>query len=90
MDDSHGGSRFARARRVVSRHSFFQMDFRFQREVMMRKYICMLLSAGIVFAASGCSSTKDKDDWQQYRAKKGQEEMSADVAKQKAEAPEKK
>ena len=58
----------------------------------MSKLLCILLSAGIAFTAAGCSSTgtKDKDDWQQYRAKKGQEEMSADVAKQKAETPEKK
>jgi hypothetical protein len=57
---------------------------------MMKKYLCVLLSAGIVFAFTGCSSAKEKDDWQQYRAKKGQEEMAADVAKQKSETEEKK
>ena len=55
----------------------------------MRNYLFVLLSAGMIFAVTGCSSAKDKDDWQQYRAKKGQDELSADVGKQKAE-PEKK
>ncbi|MDO8988674.1 MAG: hypothetical protein Q7U91_03485 [Sideroxyarcus sp.] len=55
----------------------------------MNKFLLVLLSAGIVFAASGCTSAKDKDDWQQYRAKKSQEEMAADVAKQKSEAEKK-
>jgi hypothetical protein len=58
-------------------------------EVMMNKYLCVLWSAGIVFAATACSSAKDKEDWQQYRAKKSQEEMAADVAKQKSEAEKK-
>ncbi len=56
----------------------------------MRKLLIVLLSAGLVFAATGCSSSKDRDDWQQYRAKKGQDEMAADVAKQKGESAEKK
>jgi len=52
----------------------------------MRKYLCVLLSAGIVFAATGCSGAKERDDWQQYRAKKAQDELNADVEKQKAES----
>lgn len=48
----------------------------------MRNYFYILLSVAFMFAATGCSSTKDRDDWQQYRAKKGQEELSADVNKQ--------
>jgi hypothetical protein len=56
---------------------------------MMNKFLGVLLFAGFVFAVTGCSSAKDKDDWQQYRAKKSQEEMAADVAKQKAEAEKK-
>ncbi|HLP98831.1 MAG TPA: hypothetical protein VK149_10330 [Sideroxyarcus sp.] len=51
----------------------------------MNKYLYALLSVALVFALSGCSSAKDRDDWQQYRAKKGQDELSADVAKQKSE-----
>lgn len=52
----------------------------------MRKFLWVLLSAGIVFAFTGCSGAKDRDDWQQYRAKKGQDELNADVEKQKAES----
>jgi hypothetical protein len=48
----------------------------------MRKYFYVLLSLAFVFAATGCSSSKERDDWQQYRAKKAQEEMSSDVNKQ--------
>lgn len=57
----------------------------------MRKYLCVLLSVGVIFAVTGCSgsSAKDKDDWQQYRAKKGQDELSADVAKQKSDSEKK-
>lgn len=47
----------------------------------MRNYFYILLSVAFMFAATGCSSSKDRDDWQQYRAKKGQEELSADVNK---------
>lgn len=50
----------------------------------MRNYFYVLLSLAFVFAATGCSSSssKERDDWQQYRAKKAQEEMSSDVNKQ--------
>jgi len=52
----------------------------------MRNNIYILLSVAFVFAATGCSSSssssKERDDWQQYRAKKAQDEMSSDVNKQ--------
>lgn len=52
----------------------------------MRKFLCVLLSAGIVFAFTACSGAKDRDDWQQYRAKKAQDELNSDVSKQKSES----
>ena len=55
----------------------------------MKNILCALLSIGLAFAVTGCSSSKDRDDWQQYRAKKGQDELSADVARQKAESEKK-
>lgn len=50
----------------------------------MRKYIWVLLTAGAMMAITGCSSSKekDRDDWQQFRAKKAQDEMSSDVSKE--------
>lgn len=48
----------------------------------MRNYIYILISVAFVFAATGCSSSKERDDWQQYRAKKAQDELSSDVNKQ--------
>ena len=55
----------------------------------MRNVLYVLLSLGLIFSTTGCSSAKDKDDWQQYRAKKGQDELSSETAKQKAETPSK-
>ena len=52
----------------------------------MRKYLLILLSAAFVVSVTGCSSPKDRDDWQQYRAKKGQDELSADVSKRDSES----
>lgn len=47
----------------------------------MRKFLCVLLSIAFVFAVTGCSSSKERDDWQQYRATKGQSELSTEVDK---------
>ena len=47
----------------------------------MRKCLCVLLSVAFVLTVTGCSSSKERDDWQQYRAKKGQDELSTEVDK---------
>jgi len=45
----------------------------------MRKFICLFLSAGFLFAATGCASKKEQSDWEQYRAQKAQEELSKET-----------
>ena len=45
----------------------------------MRQFICLLLSVGFFFAATGCASKKEQSDWEQCRAQKAQEELSKEA-----------
>ena len=47
----------------------------------MKRSISLLLAAAFLMSVSGCAadSHKERDDWQQYRAHKGQEELSKEV-----------
>lgn len=47
----------------------------------MRRFIALILSVGFLCVASGCATKKDQNDWEQYRAKKAQDELSTETQK---------
>lgn len=47
----------------------------------MRKVIALILSVAFLCVTTGCANKKEQNDWEQYRAKKGQEELSTETQK---------
>lgn len=47
----------------------------------MRRFIALILSVGFLCVTTGCTTKKDQNDWEQYRAKKGQDELSTETQK---------
>ncbi|MHB1117491.1 hypothetical protein [Sideroxydans sp.] len=47
----------------------------------MRRFIALMLSVGFLCVTTGCATKKEQDDWEQYRAKKAQDELSTETQK---------
>jgi len=47
----------------------------------MRRFILLIVSLGLIGLTSGCATKKEQNDWEQYRAKKGQDELSSEIQK---------
>lgn len=47
----------------------------------MRRFIFLSVSLGLIFLTTGCASKREQSEWEQYRANKGQEELSSETQK---------
>jgi len=47
----------------------------------MRRFIFLSVSLGLIFLTTGCASKREQSEWEQYRAKKGQDELSTEIQK---------
>lgn len=47
----------------------------------MRRVVLLIVSLALISLSTGCATKKEQSDWEQYRAKKGQDELSSEIKK---------
>jgi hypothetical protein len=48
---------------------------------IMRSFILLSVSLGLILLTTGCASKREQSEWEQYRAKKGQDELTSEIQK---------
>lgn len=47
----------------------------------MRKVVLLIVSLALIGLTTACATKKEQSEWEQYRAKKGQDELSSEIQK---------